>query len=736
MEFQWIGKTDRPKLNWNSDKDAHFALVNAAKKDAVVEHNSVLFRREYQVSTPVVKAMICVCGLGLYRLYINSKKVGNAVLSPLETYYRKAVLYDEFDVTDLVKQGRNVVAAEVGNGRYSTPVKYWDWRAAWYGDPCFTVKMTLTLADGSELVFSTDETWKCAYGPIYENCYYDGEAYDGRLEQAGWNGTEFDDSQWEQVLLVDPPCDNIQKNTYFHIEKVRQLKPVNIYYPEKGKIVYDFGENIPGWTKIRVKGIKGAMVKLKYAERVTENGCIDAGSNGGAVNLDRYILNDKEEQEYEPKFTLHGFSAVEVSMNEGEVELLDITAYEVHAAVSETGRFSCDHEDINRLHDVILRTQKAALMSAPLDCPQRDERMGWMGDAHVSDLTCFYNFDMKGFYEKWLEDIKRNVHEETGAVCYIVPWHIFGHSIDWSTAYGIILWDYYLFYRDTEILKKHCDPFLRYVEYLKKNGSIQDRPRNGDWMSVAEGWVRGGSDSCGTMFYYYNILLLIKILGVLGRIEEQKTYEILQKNVKKAILARYYDADKKTYDDNTQFALSMALKLGLIPKEDEPAILERLVNDIEKHENHLTTGILGTKYTMEVLRDFGRQDIAMKLILQKTYPSWLNFIQGRTTLPEAWDGSGSQNHCMFGSVDAIFYSMLTGIRVDEEIVIEPYFAKELQYAEAVVELGNGTIRVHWKREENALTTSVTITGEIVATVKLGEVCQRITQGEYVWISVE
>lgn len=728
--FIWIGKTDTPKLGWHIGGPGFEASAEDVKDSFIAERHSMLFRKTLPLTAQVARATVSVCGLGLYQLYLNGKKVGDAVLSPLETMYQKRVLFDEFDVTGMLRQGENVLAAEVGNGKYSPPVKYWDWRGAWYGDPCLTVRLKVRFLDGSEAEFSADGTWKCAHGAIFENCWYDGEHRDGNLEQDGWNDTGFDDSGWDNALVVEAPSENIEKNNFFHIQKLREIHPVRIYEGPEGKMVCDFGENISGWTRIRAKGQPGAKITLRHGERVTQSGCLDAKTNRHAENTDVYILNGKPIQEFEPQFTLHGFSGVEVSI-EGQAQILEIAACVVHASLEETGSFLCDNGDFNRLHEVILRTQKAALMSFPMDCPQRDERKGWLGDAHVTTHTCLYNFDMRGFYEKWLEDIRLNRNPETGAVPFIAPWHGTAHALDWSSGYAIILWDYYLFYRDKAILEHHVDALIRYVEFLKTTGPIQEKTRYGDWMSVAEGWNRGDPTSGTTMYYYYNISNLVKILGVLGRKEEEARYAALKETVKEAILERFYDPGAKGFDDNTQFSLSMALMLDLIPETDVPAMVERLVEDVKNHGCHLTTGILGTRYLMEVLRDQGRQDVAMKLLLQDTYPSWLDLIRGRTTLAERWDGTGSGNHCMFGSVDSILYSMLAGIRIGEEIVVEPWYAEELNWVDATVKLPQGSIRVRWERQEGGIRTEVTLSGNLTATFRQGEVCEALTEGTYI-----
>jgi len=709
--IKWIGKTDTPKCEWGINGENCTKTLKAQASRINVERRSILFRKDIKLTKEIRKATAFVCGLGYYDFFLNGKKVGDYVLAPVETNYLKRVLYDEFDVTQMLINGTNTIGVELGNGRYSTQKRYWSWRAAWYGDPCLALKLMVAYEDGTEEIYSTDSSWKCSYGAVTFNCFYDGEHYDANLEQKSWNENSFDDRTWDNALEVSAPEGALEKNSFFHIKKNRIIKPVKISEKLLGKYVYDFGENISGWAKITVKGIKGEKIRIRYAEKLVNN-TLDTYSNGNAENIDYYILNSDEIQEYEPRFTLHGFSAIEITIDGCNAEILDVEAYHVHADIEQSGNFTCDNEDINRLHDVILRTQKSALMCYPIDCPQRDERLGWLGDAHLTDLTCMYNFDMYKFYDKWLEDIRLSAHSETGAISHIAPWHSFFHAVDWSAGYAIILWDWYLFYRDKNILAKHCDTLIRYVEFLKEQGPILEKSKYGDWMSVVEGWNRGDPGCCTTLYYYYCISILVKVLTVIEKDDLKQKFEKIKEYERTEILKKFYNSETKLFDDNTQFSISFALKLGLIPEEDVEIVVNNLVEDIKNHDYHLTTGILGTKYVMEVLRNRNKQDISMKLILQNTYPSWLNLIENKTTLSECWNGTKSQNHCMFGSVDGILYSMLAGINVGDEITISPYFADEINEVNAETKLANGTIGVSWEKSEDGIDLTITITGDI------------------------
>ena len=721
----WIGKTDTPRLDWGADGDRASAIMEAAKDSIIPEGNSILFRKEYVVDKAVARATLRVCGLGLYEFYVDGDKIGDYVLSPIETHYRKVIYYDEFDITDRLTVGRHCFGAEVGNGRYSTPKKYWDWRSAWYGDPCLTAVVTVTYEDGRTDVWSTDDTWKCRYGALYANCFYDGEGYDANNDCDGWKTVDYDDADWDGALIVAEPGGTMKKNEYIHLKKIRSIKPIKVYEKENGAVTYRFAENIPGWVGVTVEGGKGDEITIRYAER-EENGELDVTSNERACNTDRYRLKDGGRQYYEPKFTLRGFSAVEITLSDPSVRIVDVTAFVVHSDLQQTGEFRCDNSDINRLHDVILRTQKAALLSYPVDCPQRDERLGWGADAHVTARTCLYNFDMKRYYEKWLDDLRLCRHSEEKSISFIAPWHTCGHAIDWSAAYPIVLWEHYLFYRDRSLIEKHIDTLLDYVGYLEQQGLLHGRTRYGDWLSVHEGWKRGDPDSCSSMFFYYDLQLLVEMLNVLGRSDEAERYIALAERVREAILEKFFDPQALVFDDNSQFCLAFALKLGLIPSAYRCAMQKRLVEDIRRRGYHMAVGMLGAQYLCEVLSDCA-PDVLMKLILQKTYPSWLHLIENKTTLSENWDGSRSQNHCLFGSVDAIFYRTILGINVGKTVTVSPYFAEEINHANGSVAVNGGSVSVAWVRENGVVQLRIDIAG---VEVTYGQ--DRLTDGTHTY----
>ena len=711
----WIGKTNTPRLAAAENGEVQLKTLEAAKDYVTPEARGVMLRKAFSLPADVVSAKLDICGLGLYVAYLNGKRVGNYVLEPLETNYNRRVLYTEYDVTDLLCAGDNCIGVVLGKGRYAPEKKFWDWRTFWYGDPCLTAELTCQLRDGSTVVVSADSTWRTSYGPIIANCVFDGEIYDSRLETP-WKEAGFDDSDWDPVVEVSAPLGRLEKNTYHHLKVNRELKPVETFITENGRTLYRFAENISGWTRINVEGPAGTRVRIRHGERVV-GGKLDCSSNRNASNIDEIILNGTGRQTFEPSFVLHGFSAITIEAD-AEIKIHDVTGLFVYADMDATGEFSCDNADVMRIHDAVLRTQSAALMSFPFDCPQRDERLGWLGDAHAMDMVCMYNFDMRGFYEKWLEDIRLDCHRDFGYPPHISPRPFYApHSVDWASAYSIILRESLLFYRDTSLAEKHYETLKRYADFLIAEGPILPRTRYGDWQSTVEGFTRGDPGCSSSLYSYYNLINFIHIAKKLGK--DTSTYESAAEAQKEAILATFYNRETKVVDDGQQFSMAFALKLGIIPDEDITSVVDLLEQHIKDNDFHLRAGIFGAKYVMEALHAHGRYETAERLIFQNTFPSWLNMLEGRTTIPEQWDGGGSQNHCMFGSVDAIFFAMYAGIRIgNDKIIVDPYYSPRMNHVSAKTWIGKGTLSVEWIRNTDGIRTSITNnTGEPVYFVR-------------------
>lgn len=512
------------------------------------------------------------------------------------------------------------------------------------------------------------------------------------------------------------------------IKRIETIKPVSVTYPNDSISVVNFGQNFSGWVRLKIRNERGQSTVIRYAENIS-NGMIDTKTNSRAIVIDTYFAKGEENEIFEPRFTYHGFQYVEVSGLPYQLSPDDIEAVVVHSAVEPNGSFECSNEEINKIHTATLWSQRANLMGFPTDCPQREERLGWMGDAHVVAEEAIYNFDMNLFYDKWMDDIRNNQDKSNGYIPYIAPRPISkgDPAFSWSSGYHLMVWYHYLYYGDKKILEKNYEAMKKYVDYLTSiaDNFILPNDKYGDWVSPLEGWERGTPESISTGYYFYTSSLVAKSAEILGFTEDARKYLSLSVKIKAAFHQKFYDEEKGQYEDGSQFSNSFALFLGLVPDSEKETVLNNLVNDIvEKHNTHLSTGILGTKYLMEVLTREGRSDIAWDLATQTTYPGWIDMLNDRTTLSERWDKSGSSNHVMLGSIDSWFYKTLAGIQVDEKapgfknIIIKPYVPADLSWVKASLKTIKGEVKSEWSKDETNYNMKVHIPFNSEATVYL------------------
>jgi alpha-L-rhamnosidase len=646
-----------------------------------------------------------MCGLGYYELNINGKRVGDKVLNPAKTNYRKQVLYDVYDVTDQLRSGQNAVGIHLGNGWFNPLKKWWSWRMQWFGAKRAIFQLYIDFEGGSTKTIISDNSWTTAPGPVVSSCIYDGEIYDANLEKQGWDQPNYDDSDWENVNIVESPGGKMISQMMEPIKVIETIKPVALKNPQPGVYVYDMGQNFAGWARLKVQGKKGVKVVLRYAENLADNGMIDTTSNNKAKSTDTYILKGKGTELYEPFFTYHGFRYVQVTGFPGEPNPDNLEGCVVHSDVEPSGHFSCSSDAINHIHQCILWSQKSNLMGIPTDCPQRDERLGWLGDAHMTAEEAMHNFHMPLFYKNWLGGIQANQDIKTGDIPFISPWTFMeAGTPTWSGGYLLIIWYYYLYYGDTQIIAEHFDRMKRYVDLINSQATdyILPKDRYGDWVSVAEGWKRGDPESAVTAFFYYIAIVVSDAAKVLGLSDDAQHYAKLAEHIKVSYNKRFFDPETNQYENGNQMSNAFPLFLNIVPENQKDAVLKNLIDDIMvKHQNHLTTGILGTKYMIEALVNEGRTDIAYLLVMQTDYPSWYDMAKNRTTLSERWNQKGSNNHVMFGSIDAWFYRTLAGINIDEahpgfkHIIIKPYIPQDLSFVDASLNTIRGKVRSRW-----------------------------------------
>ncbi len=727
---QWIGRgpVEEPVVRYGTSFEKNDL---SQIMDMEPDHQSTLLRKELSIAKPIKTAKVHICGLGLYELYVNGSKIGKTrELVPLKTDYLKQVLYNSYDITDKMNEGDNAMGVMLGNGWFNPQKKFWDWRMQWWGTPKAIVQIYITYKDGSEEIVISDLSWKTSGGPVVSSCIYDGEEYDATLEQEGWNKTGFDDKDWQNVNLVQAPGGKLVSQVAPSITVIETLNPKSLKEVKPGVFVFDMGQNFAGWTRISCKGPRGTKIQLKHAENVNEDGTLNRETMRHVKSIDTYILKgDGSLEVYEPHFTNHGYRYVEVSGYPGIPTLKDVEGRVANSDCRPIGKFECSNELVNHIYSCTYWTHRSLLQGLPVDCVQRGERLGWGADALLMAEGSIYNFDTHQFYAKWFRDYQLQQNKETGDLPIISPWN--GNSSGypaWSSAYVVMNWYCYQYYGDKQLLSEHYNTMKSYVDYLhtQSSGHIQPRDGSGDWKSLANIEVRGGPLLISTAFYYYDAMILAESAKVLGKTEDAEEYSQLADEIAKAFnnvfqtKGRYYK-----YGEDSQCETAAPMFLGIVPEDTEDAVLKNLLDDIESHDNHLTTGFHGAKWVMEALPMYGRTDVAYQLLTQKTYPSWADMTKGRTTVSEKWDATGTNNHGgLGGTPNPWIFKTLVGINVDpqnpgfKKILIKPYIPSDMSYAKASTRSIKGLIESSWEKTDGTIVLKVSIPANTTALIYL------------------
>jgi alpha-L-rhamnosidase len=621
-----------------------------------------------------------------------------------------------------------------------------------YGSvPRFLLQLELELADGSRQLIVTDQSWQSTTeGPIRAAGIYDGETYDARLECTGWDTVGFQPANWQPVEVLNPDGARLvwQRNEPIRVEG--KLKPLSLTEPKPGVYVYDFGQNMVGWCSLKVKGAAGTMVTLRHAEMINEDGTIYTANLRGAPQVDRFILRGEVDETFEPHFTYHGFRYVELTGLRQKPRLGSLLGKVIHSAAPEAGRLECSCPAINQLMRNIVWTERANLMSSPTDCPQRDERFGWMGDIQAFSQTAMFNMNLAAFMSKWLQDV-RDDQAADGRFPDYAP-----HPGDpnagasgapaWADAGVIVPWRVYQNYADNRLLAEHFDAARRWVDYIwrlnpdlvwskGRNNDYNDW-LNGDWIKQSDWPPRGGSvpnEIFATALFAQSAELVGRMAEVLGRKDDAQRYLGLAKQIKTTFNEKFVKPDGRIEGD-TQGGYALALNFDLLPTELRAKAAQHLVENIRKYHGHLSTGIQTTHRAMLELTHCGYNDTAWQLLTNRTFPSWGYMLDnGATTIWERWDGyvkgrgfqdpgMNSFNHWAFGAVGEWVWRNIAGINPDDadpgykHFIICPRLCPGLTWAKGSHDSIYGTISSEWRIEHATLTLNIRVPPNTTATV--------------------
>ena len=660
-------------------------------------------RRAFELQHGIESARLYVTALGVYDVEINGVRAIDVELAPGWTDFNKRIRYQTFDVTRLLKRGENAIGVLLGDGWYCGTLGLSDRQQ--YGDrPLLLAQLEITLADGTPVRVVSDDLWKWQRSPILCSDIMLGESVDARQDLGAWSSPGFDSAGWSQVDVL--PLRRgiaLDANASPPIRVVERLAPTADPVRRRGefgvrRLIYDFGQNIVGRVRLTVRASRGTLIEIRHAERLDERGELYTANLRKAAATDLYTCaGDPGGEVFEPRFTFHGFQFVEVSGHFDESAIQDVTGVVLASMLPETGEFQCDHALLNQLQSNIQWSQRGNFIEVPTDCPQRDERLGWTGDAQVFARTAAFNMDVAAFFSKWLIDLT-DAQSANGSVPPLapVPPALSVMKGDggpaWSDAIVICPWTVYRCCGDRRILERHYDAMKafvdniesRYPALIRADGAIEQWQGFGDWLApdgARTGDARFGNtpkDLIGTAFFCYSAKLLARIAGVLGNVSDLEHYEGLAQRVRAAFRRRFVTGEGRLVSE-TQTAYVLALYYGLFDRDETERATATLVRDIEARGNHLATGFVGTPYLLPVLTNHGRLDVAYRLLLQTSAPSWLYPItQGATTIWERWDGfteevgfqdpaMNSFNHYAYGAVGEWLYGTLAGLELDPDL---------------------------------------------------------------------
>jgi len=704
---------------------------------------SPYLRKEFSVDNPIKRAMVYVTALGLYELRINGERVGGDYFTPGWTDYNQRLYYYSYDVTDMISRGNNAIGAILARGWYAGYIGS-KRRKNFYGEnPRLLVQLEIEFADGGTKTIVTDKSWKGGYGPIIETDFLMGETYDSRKEIPGWDRSGFDDSHWDKVTIQNivgwglPHQDQIGglKPTLraypgVTVQKIMELQPKKVTEPKKGVYVFDMGQNFAGWVRLKAKGKAGEKIALRFAEMLNPDGTVYTMNLRGARCTDTYILKGSGQDFWEPRFTYHGFRYVEMTGCDEKPDIDAITGIVAHSNTPLVASFECSNQMVNRLYSNIVWSQRSNFMDIPTDCPQRDERMGWTGDAQIFVRTATYNMDVAAFFTKWLVDLEDG-QSEAGAFPDVAPRKppVGEGTAAWGDAGVICPWTMYQVYGDKRVIEEHYDAMKKWIAFLQRRSKNLLCPASGygDWVSIASDTPK---DVIATAYFAYSTNLVSKTAAVLGKEDEAREYKKLYEKIKAAFNKAYVTDDGKIKGD-TQTCYVLGLHFDLLPGQKRQLATQHLIEAIKQKNWHLSTGFVGLSYLLPTLTETGNLGIAYRLLMNDTFPSWGYSIKnGATTIWERWDGwtedggfqdpsMNSFNHYSFGAVGRWLFGTVAGIDTDnpgfKKIIIRPQ-PGEITSAKASYDSINGEIATDWVQKGGTFRLDVTIPTNTTATV--------------------
>lgn len=705
------------------------------------------FRKEFNADKDIKRATIHISGLGLYKLFINGQRIGDAELAPTPTEYEERVPYNTYDVTKEIEKGDNAIGTILGNGRFFKMRSRGDDmpKTANFGFPKMLLQLEITYKDGSKRKVISDSSWKVtADGPIIANNEYDGEVYDANKEFSGWSKPDFDDSQWLDAQAVSGPEGGVESQTNPNIEVMDTVRPQSINKIGSNKYIVDMGQNMVGWTELKITdGKKGDTVNMRFAEAMQDD-TLYTDNLRGAEATDQYIMKDGK-QKWEPSFTYHGFRYIEVSGYPGEPKSTDFVGKVVYDDLPTIGHFETSNKLVNQIYDNAYWGIRGNYRGMPTDCPQRDERHGWLGDRTMGAYGESFIFDNSRLYDKWLDDIEDG-QKENGSIADIAPlyWEdMYSDNMTWPGAFVSIASMLNEQFGDKKPIKEHYPAMKKWLNYMKEEymeNYIVDQDTYGDWCmppkdpevihsELSERQTDGGV--LGTGYYYYMLDVMENMADILDKSDDKEEFSDLKSHVKEAFNDKYLNEDN-SYSNNTVTANVIPLANDMTPDSSKKDVFEHIVNKtMNDFDGHISTGLVGEQWLWRTLTDFNRPDMAYDMLTKESYPGFGYMIDhDATTIWELWNGNtadpamNSRNHVMLlGDLIIWFYEDLAGIKSADgsktgfkKIKMKPHPVEDLDSIDASYHSVRGEIKSKWKQNEDEFDWEVRIPANTTAKV--------------------
>ncbi|WP_189569782.1 family 78 glycoside hydrolase catalytic domain [Roseibacillus persicicus] len=747
------------ELGLLSNKDWEGRWIRPQADLPELESTSYL-RRDFSLEGSIERARLYVTARGLCEVHLNGSKVGQDEFVPGWTSYANRLDTMTYDVTEQLQEGKNTVGALLGTGWYAGKIGFREEANRYGSQPELLLQLEVTLKDGKRLLIGSDEGWKSTFdGPIRDSSIYDGETYDANLELPGWSRPDFNDEAWTQVRTSSELGKaQLAPKPFAPVRVKEKLPTVEITEPEKGRYVFDLGQNMVGYPEIRIPVKKGEKITTRFAEMLNLDGTMYTDNYRKAKSTNFYTAAETGTITWKPTFTFHGFRYVELSgfTDEVEPEKDWVKGLVLRTDIPQIGHFESSHEKLNQLQSNITWGQRGNFLDIPTDCPQRDERMGWTGDAQAFLSTSMFNFDSHAFWKSWLGSM-RDDQLPNGKIPCVIPDVFAGpDSPGWMDAATIVPWNIYVRTGDREVLAENYEMMEGLVGFYRQKAKGNLIPRIsafGDWLQPYAKDNKGDTPYplLGTAFYAHSAQILADSAKALGNKSGAEKYQAEADAVREAFVAHYFDEDGKQKNaPETQTAYILALEFNLLPGKQQAKAAANLMRLIGEAEGHLRTGFLGTPYIAKVLDETGNAETAFSLLFKESYPSWFYSInQGATTMWERWDsytlkdgfhpeGMNSFNHYAYGAIGQWMYERVAGLAPDPEhpgyqhFFVRPLVGGPLTSASATLETGYGKAASRWVLEKGTLELEVEVPPNTTATIEFpnGRDSEKVSAGQH------